>query len=80
MMPLIAPAVWMWLSIVLPLIGLCALARLWELVREMARRLPDRNEDMVLSEHPLRPSAPDCSPPMPPDRLAPEPGVSGKTP
>ena len=51
---IVAPAFWMWLAIVLPLACLCALAWLRVLVRRLARCLPDRNEDMVLNEKPLR--------------------------
>jgi len=55
LMPIdIAPPFWIWLSIVLLLAGLCGVAWLFGLVRRLARRLPDRNEDMVLNEQPLR--------------------------
>ena len=54
-MPIIAaPSFWTSLSIVLPLACLGALAWLHVLIRRLARCLPDRNEDMVLNEQPLR--------------------------
>ncbi|MFO1182752.1 hypothetical protein [Ottowia sp.] len=48
----IAPALWTWLAVVLPLTCLGALAWLRVGIRRLARRLPDRNEDMVLTEQP----------------------------
>ncbi|MBS0300632.1 MAG: hypothetical protein JSR16_00495 [Proteobacteria bacterium] len=48
----IAPALWTWLAVVLPLTCLGALAWLCVGIRRLARRLPDRNEDMVLTEQP----------------------------
>ncbi|MBS0406855.1 MAG: hypothetical protein JSS17_10965 [Proteobacteria bacterium] len=50
----IAPTFWTWLAIVLPLACLGALACLCAVLRRLARRLPDCNEDMVLNEQPLR--------------------------
>ncbi len=55
LMPIdIALPFWIWLSIVLLLVGLCGVAWLRALVRRLAHRLPDRNEDMVLNEQPRR--------------------------
>ena len=50
----ITPTFWTWLAIVLPLACLGALAGLCAVLRRLARRLPDCNEDMVLNEQPLR--------------------------
>lgn len=50
----IAPPFWTGLCIVLLLAGLCGWFWLRGFVRRLARCLPERNEDMVLNEKPLR--------------------------